>query len=119
MHTAFKVLRSHACDVDLEAIFDFLFVSYQELGDAPDDAFERAAERVLGIETTLEALGEVPFQGTLEPAIMVGLRHVTRDRAVFYFTVDEGLQELHVLAVFFGGQDHRAHLLQRIRAGEI
>lgn len=119
MRTAFKVLRSHACDADLEAIFDFLFRSYQELGDAPDDAFERAAERVLGIEAALEALGEVPFQGALEPAIMAGLRHVTKDRAVFWFTLDEGLQDLRVLAVFFGGQDHRTHLLQRIRTGEI
>ena len=115
----YRVLRSSACDDDLEAIFDFLFLSYQELGDPPGEAFERAAERVLGIEAALEALGEVPFQGTVEPAIMAGLRHVTKDRAVFWFILDEGLQELRVLAMFFGGQDHRAHLLQRIRAGEI
>lgn len=116
---AFKVLRSTACDRDLEAIFDFLFAAYQELGDTASDAFERAVARILRIEALLDALGDVPFQGTLDTQIMTGLRHVTKDKAVFYFTVDEPARELKVLAVFFGGQDHRAQLLERIKAGDV
>lgn len=115
----FKVLRSAACDNDLETIFDYLFLTYQELGDTAAEALERAADRVLEIETALEALGEIPFQGTLEPWIMEGLRHVTKERAIFYFIVDEPAQKLRVFAVFFGGQDHRSHLLERIKAGEL
>lgn len=114
---AYKVSRSTACDADLDAIFDYLFLTYQELGDDAAEAFERAATRVLRIDADLRALGEVPHQGTLEPRIMDGLRHVTKDRAVFYFTLDEAARELRVLAVFFGGQDHRAHLLARMKAG--
>ncbi len=33
---------------------------------------------------------------------MPGLRRVTKDRAVFYFTVDEERRVVRVLAVFFG-----------------
>lgn len=115
----FRVLRSAACDADLETIFDYLFGTYQDLGDTPAEAFERAERRLRRIEDALEALGDVPFQGTLEPAIIDGLRHVTKDRTVFYFTVDEDAQELRVLSVFFGGQDHRLHLLARIKEYEV
>ena len=115
----YRVLRSAACDADLETIFNYLFGTYQDLGDTPAEAFERAEQRLRGIEDAIETLGNVPLQGTLVPAIMEGLRHVTKDRAVFYFLVDESAQELRVLSVFFGGQDHRSHLLARIKADEI
>lgn len=114
---AFDVVRSANCDSDLEAIFDYQFATYQALGETGADAFERAAARVLNIKTALEAFGKVPFQETLEAQIMDGLRHVTKDRAIFYFTVDEAVQQLRVLAIFFGGQDHRTQLLDRIKAG--
>lgn len=116
---AFRVVRSTACDKDLETIFDYLFLTYRDLGDPVQEALDRAARRVLEVEVALEGLGEVPFQGTLETQIMDRLRHVTKDRAVFYFTVDEASEELRVLAVFFGGQDHRNHLLERIRTGRV
>lgn len=116
---AFEVIRSTACDHDLEVIFDYLFLAYQDLGTTAADAFDRAADRVRRIEAALVTLGDVPFQGTLEPAILDGLRHVTKDRAVFYFTADEEVQTVRVLAVFFGGQDHRRHLLARIKAGMV
>ena len=114
MPSGYRVVRSVRCNEDLELIFDHLFRAYQELGDPPGTAFDRAVERLRGIEEELARLGDVPFQGTLEPRIMDGLRHVTRDRAVFYFMVDEASQVVRVLGVFFGGQDHRRHILGRI-----
>lgn len=117
MPTPFRVLRSVACDADIEAIFDHLFQSYRDLGDSSGDALTRAAARVRGIEDALAALGDVPFQGTLAPQILPGLRHVTKDGAVFYFVADDALSELRVLGVFFGGQDHRSHILRRILSG--
>ncbi|APX14264.1 KluB (plasmid) [Tateyamaria omphalii] len=106
--------RSAACDADIEVIFDHLFQSYRDLGDGIEDALNRAANRVRGIEDALAHLGDVPFQGTLVPQIMDGLRHVTKDQAVFYFIADEARTEARVLGVFFGGQDHRRHILRRI-----
>ncbi len=114
MPKRFNVLRSLSCDADLEAIFDHLFGAYLELGDPAGDALNRAAERLRGIEDALERLGDVPFQGSLDSRIMEGLRHVTKDNAVFYFILDEPVRELRVLGVFFGGQDHRQHILRRI-----
>ena len=114
MPSSYKVIRGVRCDEDLELIFDHLFNAYQDLGDTPDIALDRAANRLVGIEDDLARLGDVPFQGTLEPQIMEGLRHVTKNRAVFYFTTDETNETVRVLGVFFGGQDHRRHLLARI-----
>ena len=114
MPKRYSVYRSLACDTDLEIIFDHLFDAYCELGDPVEDALTRAAERLRGIEDALEGLGEVPFQGTLEPQIVADLRHVTKDNAVYYFLVNEAEDELRILGVFFGGQDHRQHIIKRI-----
>ncbi|MYK32194.1 MAG: type II toxin-antitoxin system RelE/ParE family toxin [Boseongicola sp. SB0670_bin_30] len=111
----FDVVRSAGCDSDLDLIHDHLFNAYRDFGDAPDIAFERAVERTRGIEDDMAALGNVPFQGTLEPQIMEGLRYATKGRAVFYFLVDEGHREVQVLGISFGGQDHRKHMLERIK----
>ena len=46
--------------------------------------------------------------------MMPGLRSVTKDRAIFYFTIDEGKHVVRVLAVFFGGQDHQREMLKRM-----
>ncbi|MCY3983574.1 MAG: type II toxin-antitoxin system RelE/ParE family toxin [Roseovarius sp.] len=114
MPRGYNVYRSLSCDTDLEIIFDQLFDAYCDLGDSVDEALARATERIRGIEDALEGLGNVPFQGTLEPQVMAGLRHVTKDSAVFHFLVDEAAHEVRVLGVFFGGQDHRRHILKRI-----
>ncbi|MBY5935675.1 type II toxin-antitoxin system RelE/ParE family toxin [Tateyamaria omphalii] len=118
MPTDYRVLRSAACDADIEVIFDHLFQSYRDLGDPLEDALNRAAARVRGIEDALAGLGDVPFQGTLVPQIMDGLRHVTKDQAVFYFISDDARRDVRVLGVFFGGQDHRRHILRRIVESE-
>lgn len=114
MPSGFEVIRSERCDLDLELIFDHLFAAYRDLGDPVEDALARAEQRLQGIEDALERLGDVPHQGTLVPRIMDGLRHVTKNNPVFYFVVDDAKRRLRVLGVFFGGQDHRGHILRRI-----
>ncbi len=42
-------------------------------------------------------------QGTLRP-----------ERAIFYFDADDDRRMVRVLAVFFGGQDHRRGMLTRL-----
>ena len=113
---AFDVVRSRASDRDLAAIFDHLIAAYQALGDTPGDALDRAAARVRAIEDDMERLGRAPFQGTLREDLRPGLRQATRNRAVFYFEIDEAAQQVRVLAVFFGGQDHVARMLRRLGA---
>ncbi|MBB4008727.1 type II toxin-antitoxin system RelE/ParE family toxin [Allorhizobium taibaishanense] len=110
----FDVVRSTACDQDLDLIFDHLVESYLSLGDDLRAAFERAAARVRMIDADMKALGQAPHQGSLRPLIAPGLRQVTKNRAIFYFDVDETRREIRILAVFFGGQDHQRHMLARL-----
>lgn len=109
----YRVERAAATDHDLEAIFDFLFAAALDFGEDETTAFARAAARITAIEDAMEALGQVPHQGTLRPEIAPGLRSVTKGRAVFYFDLDEDARRLRVLAVFFGGQDHQRRMLLR------
>lgn len=113
---AYKVVRSLASDRDLSLIFDFLFETHRDLGESLDDAFSRASARIKAIEDDMEALGLAPFQGTLWPELLPGLRWVTKSRTIFYFQVDEGRATVRVLAVFFGSQDHRMKMLLRLSA---
>ena len=113
----YEVVRSRACDRDLELIFDHLFETYQSLGDTAAEALERAAARVRGIEDDLEDLGRRPHMGALCPEVMPDLRRATRQRAVFYFQVHEPSGQVRMLAVFFGGQDHQRHMLRRLGTG--
>jgi toxin ParE1/3/4 len=111
---AFKVEPSDDVAHDLEVIFDFLYRAALELGDDPGRAFQRAATRVEAIEDAMEALGQAPFQGTLRPDLLDGLRNVTKDRAIFYFDLDQDAEVICVLAVLFGGQDHQRRMLLRL-----
>ena len=111
---AFEVIRSRASDRDLDLIFDYLLATYQDLGDPTLEAFDRATERLRSIEDDLERLGTAPFQGTLMTDIMPDLRRVTKDRAVIYFRAVESANQVQILAVFFGGQDHQNHMLSRL-----
>jgi plasmid stabilization system protein ParE len=111
---AYRVERALDTDRDLEAIFDFLVQSYMDFGDDRASAIGRAADRLEAIETAMLALGDAPHQGTLRPDLLAGLRQVTKQRAVFYFDVDDEKRLIRVLAIFFGAQDHRRAMLRRL-----
>ena len=110
----FKVVRSADSDRDLGLILDHLIEAYIALGDPLTDALDRAAARLHAIEADMEALAHAPYQGTLLPSVAPGLRQVTKNRAIFYFDLDEERQVLRVLAIFFGGQDHLRQYLPRL-----
>ncbi|MCV6593139.1 MAG: type II toxin-antitoxin system RelE/ParE family toxin [Silicimonas sp.] len=110
----YRVLRAAAVDTDLELIFDHLFDVAIRFGDAPDVAFRRAEMRVVEIEQSLDDLRKVPHQGTRRPDLGATVRNVTKGRAILYFDVDDTRQIVHVLAVFFSGQDHDTRILLRL-----
>ena len=111
---AYRVERALDTDRDLEGIFDFLAQSFIDFGDAREDANDRAAGRIEAIESSMVALGRAPHQETLRPELLAGLRSVTKDRAIFYFEVDDDREVVRVLAIFFGGQDHQRAMLKRL-----
>ncbi len=111
---AYEVRRAAAVDLDLELIFDFLVAAAESFGESTETAFAMAERRLRDIEASLENLGKVPHQGTRDDGLGIGIRHVTKGRAIFYFDVDDDAQTLRVLAVFFGGQDHDSRILLRL-----
>jgi len=113
----YTVERANDAGRDLEAIFDFLIESYRAFGEDADTAIDRAAERLRQIHTSMQSLGDAPHQGTLMPQLFPGLKSVTKDRAIFYFSVDGTKRVVRVLAVFFGGQDHQRRMLKRLLGG--
>lgn len=111
---AFKVVLSDEGNHDLELIFEHLVESYMMFGDPLAAAFERAHQRIAAIEADMNALGLAPHQGTLLDQIRAGLRHVTKNQAIFYFEADDADRTVRILAIFFGGQDHRRRMLIRL-----
>jgi plasmid stabilization system protein ParE len=110
----YAVERARDIRHDLSSIFLFLVESYQEFGEDYDSAVERAARRIQTIEDAMLALGDAPHQGTIRPDISPGLRSVTKDRAVFYYDVDDDRRRIRVAAVFYGGQDHQQRIIKRM-----
>ena len=99
---------------DFELIFDHLVAAYQDFGEDPDAALERAALRIRAIQGLAVEIGKAPYQGTLREDLLKGLRFVRRDKAVFWFVPDPDLRVVRVLAVFFGAQNHMTHMLTRL-----
>jgi plasmid stabilization system protein ParE len=112
---AYSVVRSKAADDDIENIFHHLIHRHLDFGHSLAEAVERADNRLRRVHAAMEALGLPPFQGTRREGMMKGLRSVTKEKAIFYFTVDEAEERIHVLAVFFSGQDHLPQIVARLK----
>lgn len=114
MTTPYKLLRSRQAERDLRTVLRFLIRSHMRFGTSFPDAKERGAKRMRDARASMNALADVPHQGTRRDAWMTGLRSVTKDRAIFHFIVDDEAEVVRVLAVFFGGQDHQRLMLRRL-----
>jgi plasmid stabilization system protein ParE len=102
---------------DFELIFDHLFDAYVELGDSPDEALERTAERIRKLRAEIDRLVDTPYIGTLRPDIYPGIRFLRRDKAAVWFLPVEDSRRIMIAAIFYGAQDHIRHMLARMLAG--
>ncbi|WP_103221230.1 type II toxin-antitoxin system RelE/ParE family toxin [Roseibium marinum] len=107
---------SVAAERDFELIFDHLFLTYVDLGEDRESAFEHAAKRLRAIQTSIDDLVATPFIGTLRPDILPGLRFVRRDQAAVWFVAYPEQNRIFVAAVFFGAQNHIRKMLTRLLA---
>jgi plasmid stabilization system protein ParE len=114
MTTPYKLVRSRQAARDLRAILRFLIKSHLRFGVSFADAKTRAEKRMRAVRASMNALAAFPHKGTRRDNWMPGLRSVTKDRAIFYFVVDDEARAVRVLAVFFGGQDHQRAMLRRL-----
>lgn len=112
---AYEVEPSAQAEADLADILQFLYESLRAFGDDDARAFERAADRVRDVREAMAALGMAPHQGTLRPDLGARVRSVTKGRAILYFEALDEAERVHVLAAFYGGQDHLAVMTARLR----
>ncbi|ACP22468.1 conserved hypothetical protein (plasmid) [Sinorhizobium fredii NGR234] len=108
---------SEDAERDFELIFDHLFDAYVELGDSPDEAVERSAERIHKLRVEIVRLVDTPYIGTLRPDIHPGIRFLRRDKAAIWFLPVEHSRTIIVAAIFYGAQDHIRNMLAHMLAG--
>jgi toxin ParE1/3/4 len=107
-----RVARGAASDFRL--IYRHLNESYRSFGETSADARLRATQRVLEIRMRAHALTIHPFRGQRDDDVSPGLRHVTMNRAIYYFTIDEPRALVTLVGVFLDGQEHRRRMLLRL-----
>lgn len=91
-----------------------MFAAYLDLGDASEEALERAASRIRELRLEIDRLVETQYIGTLRPDIYPGIRFLRRDKAAVWFLPIEESRTIVVAAIFFGGQDHIRRMLARM-----
>lgn len=111
----YKVRRAAGVTLDLDLIEESLAKTYRDFGEDRESATERAAARIEDALTYMWTFETHPHRGTEHPAIRAGLRTIMSKSFVFYFEVDEARLKVRILAVFFGGADHRQQIIDRLR----
>ena len=109
-----RIEFSADAEQDFALIFDHLTQSYEDFGDAPEVAFDRAVARIGAIQDAAAGLVTQPYQGTLRDDLLVGVRFVRIKKALFWFRPDDDAKVVRILAVFFGAQDHINHMMVRL-----
>lgn len=111
---AFRLEFSADAEKDFDLIFDHLLENYIRFGESRELAIEHAEARVRNIRVSADRIVTAPHRGERHDDLLPGLRHLTIDRAIYWFDVDDRTETVRVLAVFFGGQDHVRHMLVRL-----
>jgi toxin ParE1/3/4 len=98
----------------LVPITEYLTQAYSGFGEALVEAQYHEQERIEAIITAAERLATAPLRGESHDALLPGLRHLALDLAVTWFRPRAEQQEVQVLVVFFGGQDHQRRMMVRL-----
>jgi plasmid stabilization system protein ParE len=110
----YRVRRAAAVTRDLDLIEEHLVTSYQEFGEAFESSVERAAARIGDALAYMRTFMTQPHRGTEQTKIRPGIRTVTNKNFIFYFEVDDPSSEVRILAIFFGGVNHRQQIMDRL-----
>lgn len=111
---AFLLEISVEAEHDFGLIFDHLLESYLGFGESVESAIKHAEARVMEIRATGDRILTAPYRGIRHDDILPGLRHLTINRAIYWFDVEEEHESVRLLAVFFGRQDHVRHMMARL-----
>lgn len=114
---AWKIELSRDAQDDLRTVFIHLFnTHHRSFGHDTRQARDLAASRIKGIEGNATRLIAAPHIGTKHIIRGVTLRHVTFDRAVYWFEPDASIETVRIIGIFYGGQDHLGRMLARLTA---
>ncbi len=111
----YRVRRAADVTQDLDLIEEHLVKTYQEFGEDLESAVERTVARIDDALLYMRTFVTHPHRGTEHASIRPGIRTVTNKNFIFYFEVDELLSEVRILAIFFGGVNHRQQIMDRLR----
>ena len=112
----FRIEFSAEAERDFSLIFDHLFESYRSFGESVEAALDHCEDRIRDIRQEADRLCAAPYRAERHDDLLPGLRHLTIDRAIYWFDVDEAEQRVRILALFFDGQDHVRHMLTQLLA---
>jgi plasmid stabilization system protein ParE len=110
----YKVRRAADVIRDLDLIEEQLVQTYQEFGEDFEIAVERAAARIYDALAYMRTFVTHPHRGTEHAKIRPGIRTVTNKNFIFYFEVNDLSSEVSILAIFFGGVNHRQQIIDRL-----
>ncbi len=110
----FRIEFSAEAQRDFALIFDHLFESYLSFRECVETALDHCAVRIPDIRRKADRLASAPFRGESHDDLLPGLRHLTIDRVVCWFEMNETEQHGRVLAIFFNGQDHVRHIMTQL-----
>lgn len=110
----FRIEFSAEAERDFALIFDHLFESYLSFGERIEATLDHCEARIHNIRQEADRLAAAPFREERHDDLLPGLRHLTIDRAIYWFHVNEAEQRVRILALFFGGQDHVRQMLTRL-----
>lgn len=106
---------SRTANEDLRRIYRHLAnVQHTQFGYDLAAADAIATRRTTAIRRTADSLANAPHRGTLHHVGGRTYRHVTIDRAIYWFTLDEAAQTLRIEAIFFSGQNHLDRMFARL-----
>ena len=110
----FRIELSAEAECDFALIFDHLFESYRSFGESVETALDHCEDRIRDIRAGADRLCAAPDRGERHDDLLPGLRHLTINRAIYWFDVNEAERRVRILAIFFGGQNHVRHMLTRL-----
>ena len=85
------------------------------LDSGPEEADGRAVARIKAARAYMRTFERNPHRDTEHPEIRPGVRTVTKEKFIFYFEINETEFEVMIFAVFFGGEDHRQKIMDRLQ----
>ena len=111
---AWRIEDSPDVTTDLDRLYEHLIASHIGFDEPLARAIELAEARVDAVFDSRLRLLVAPHRGTLHHYRGRQYRHVTIDRAIYWFTLDKAREIVRVIGIFQSGQDHLDRMLARL-----